>query len=422
MLEYIILIVKLIIMKKVNIIVWLSLLLVFSSACKKDDADTPSPTNYTLNGKAQKGPFVLGTTVTLKELNDQLGQIGKSFSATIVKDDGSFSLNNIALNENMALLTANGFYFSEVYGKLSNAPLSLQALSNLSNTNNTNINVLTHLIKGRVENLIKSGKDFAEANAQAKAECYAFLGVTSDAGVDFDNLDISIDNEDNAALLAFSIILQRYTGFSDQQQHATAELTELLTQLATDFADNGIIDNQTSIDSLLYNISTLDLGTIRKHIEKRYADLGETVTIPDFETYIDKFQEKHHPNIVADFTYPEKAVGILEMPPNGLQPNILAVQDSVINVIQPFAFAAITPLYSDLTIKFISSGGYSVGAPIYGWEFINEYPSGFTVHSQKRNNLMTMLFYLEGSGEATIEYYENGATTPTQTKHIRWQR
>ena len=78
-------------------------------SCESDNESI----KYSFSGKAQKGPFINGTTVTLNELNSDLVQTGRSFTSTIISDDGSFELSNIELNSSLALLTANGFFFCE---------------------------------------------------------------------------------------------------------------------------------------------------------------------------------------------------------------------------------------------------------------------------------------------------------------------
>jgi len=60
-------------------------------SCENND----SPEVYNFTGKVQKGPFVTGTTITLNELNEKLGQTGRTFTSIITSDDGSFELNNI---------------------------------------------------------------------------------------------------------------------------------------------------------------------------------------------------------------------------------------------------------------------------------------------------------------------------------------
>jgi hypothetical protein len=333
-------------------------------------------------------------------------------------------MNNIELNSTLCLLTANGFYFSEIYGELSGATLSLQAITDLSDKESVNINLLTHLIRGRIECLVSSGMIFQEAKEQAKSEALIFLGVTETFEEDFENLDISNNADPNAVLLAFSIIVQRYTMIWNERSTLTAELTQLLSGLASDFASDGQINNQDLIDTLLYNISQLNLIDIRKNIEARYASIGHSITLPDFEEYISIFQGKYSPFLYTDFYYPDLASPEPVMAPDSKLPNILFPSDSIFEAGEPYSLAAIIPLNSDLTIKFRgnnSYGNYQIGGPVHGWELINEYPDGFTLHAQRHNVMMTMLFFLDTPGNATIEYYENSSATPTFTKTIRWE-
>ena len=388
----------------------------FLLSCEKGDE------TYSFSGKAQKGPFIIGSNVSIYELNENLGQTGRTYTAAIISDDGSFELNDMELGNNLALLTANGFYFNELYGNLSPAALSLQSISDLSEKQSININILTHLTKGRIEVLVANGESYLEAKGQAESEILEFLGVSESLGRNFEELDISKEEEINAVLLSFSIIVQRYSNAAFEWPSLTAELTQLLAYLSVDFKEDGLINNQSLVDTLLYNVSKLNLTDIRNNIETRYSDLGITASIPDFEKYIGKFQEKHKDKIYTTFYYPENAPpDLFPSGGGGELPNILAL-----NLVQPqgeiYSFAALTPLNSTLTIKFIGENlnhSYSISDP-QGWEFVNNYPNGFTVHSQRRNELMSMLIYLENSGSAKIEYYENDAEIPIHTKTISW--
>lgn len=390
---------------------------------KEDPGNTPAQFSFT--GKVQKGPFITGTTITLNELNGNLGQTGKAFTTTITGDDGSFSLNNIELNTSLCLLTANGFYFNELYGELSPATLSLQAISDLSKKELVNINVLTHMIKGRLETLVAGGKTFQQAKEQAQTELLNFLGVTETFNMDFDKLDISQNSEYNAVLLSFSVILQRYTNFLNEYPLLTAELTQLIANLSADFTPDGEITSQKLIDTLMYNISRHNLIDIRRNIESRYASLGQMDTIPDFEKYIAIFQEKYNQNLVTEFIYPDSASPDPQVFPNSMVPNLLVKTDTIYKAYNatPLCIAAIIPLHSTLTIKFISpnnNSNYIMGGPVSGWKVIGNYPESFTLISQRENQLMSLLFHLNNPGEATVEYYENNSVTPTFTKKIRW--
>lgn len=389
------------------------------TACEKEDV----PENYSFEGKVQKGPFIAGTNLTINELNSALGQTGRTFTASILSDDGSFALHNIELTSRHALLTANGFYFNEIYGTQSSSALTLAAISDLENQSTVNINIMNHLIRERILKLVGEGETFPDAREQAQSELRTFLGV-DDLGEElFDHLDISEDSDANALLLATSVMVQRFTNWSQELPTLTAELTWLLAMLGSDLGDNGIIDGEALIDTLLHNISRLNLLDIRENIEMKYAALGKPASIPEFEEYIWKFQEKHSDIIYNTFTYPAMATPEFRYP-DAKVPNILVPSDTVFQAGMAYSIAAIVPLGSTLTIKFISDNAdynYVMGGLISGWLMENHYPDGFTFHSQRCNDLMTLLFHLDNPGEASIEYYENGAESPSFTKKIRWE-
>ena len=97
-------------------------------------------------GVSQKGPFTKGSTVTLYELNFRTrAQTGKSFLGKISDSTGSFSINKIELASQYALLRADGYYRNEITGKISASQITLNAISDLSERDNVNINLLTHL-------------------------------------------------------------------------------------------------------------------------------------------------------------------------------------------------------------------------------------------------------------------------------------
>ena len=404
--------------------VWISVTFLFLiSVLCGCDKDTGSRF-YTFQGKVQKGPFVAGTQVILNELNEGMGQTGRAFTTTILADDGSFELHNIELGSDLALITASGFYYSELYNELSSAPLTLQAVVDLTDKELVNINVMTHLVRGRIEKLMEEGSDFSGAYEQARSELLDFLGISDHPEDEFEDLDISKDTESNAILLSTSVILQRYTLWSNEKPGLSAELTYLLASLGTDLSDNGMIDREELIDTILHNISQLELLDIRDNIESKYTGLGIQPAIPDFESFIGKFQEKHSAYLYDEFTYPDYASPEPRYAPEAVLPNLLVKEDTVFAGGEPYTIAAIVPPGSNLTIKFISENTgsqYGMSGPASGWRFVSDYPHGFTLYSQRRNDLMTTLFYLMNPGQATIEYYENEDTYPTFTKRIRWE-
>lgn len=397
----------------------------FFSSCEKVEPEDPQI--FSFSGKVQKGPFITGTGITLNELNANLGQTGSSYTTNIASNDGSFSLNNLELDSELAMLTANGYFFSEVFGEVATAPISLHAIVDLSNQETVNINVLTHISKSRIEHLVNNGMSFSAAQTQAQNELLAFIGVTETFDVGFEDLDI-VGNEDyNGMLLAFSIMLQRYS----QQMQAiiglSAELTQLLSNISGDFAPDGVINNQAIIDTLMYNITQLRINKIKEDLEEHYSNMGMTVNVPDFENYIWQFQQAHSDTVYTEIMYPDSANPCIPMPSDNLRLNVLAADDNAhFEGFGQFTLAAIVPFGSNLTIKFVLLQGELTFdlACCSGWDYINEYPNGFTIHAENYNQLVSTLLYLNNYsdplGSARIEFYENGDTSPTYIKNITW--
>lgn len=388
-------------------------MLAFVSCTKEKAGGT-----FTFAGKVQKGPFVTGTTITVNELNESLGQTGKAFTTTITSDDGSFSLSNLEMESDWALLSGNGFYYNEVIGQLSSSQITLQALADLSDAQTVNVNVLTHITKARIETLVREGKRFADAKRKAESEFQDFLGVTEHFNQGFEQMSIVSEGDFNAMLLAFSVILQRPSFDIVVMPTLPAELTWLMTSLSTDFADNGVVNNQALVDTLLYNISKQDQTYIRRRLQNYYSGLGQNVEIPDFESYIAMFQTAHQ-ELVTEFIYPDQASPLAqEDGPGGEVPNLLMKDATQFEGI-PSVLAAIVPLGKSLKIKV--TGDVLPGMENNGWVVTNN-TDGFTIEAQRQNVLVAILVYLYDNskdGSATIEYYED-SDTPTFTKQITW--
>ena len=375
---------------------------------------------FSFSGKVQKGPFVTGATVTVNELNESLVQTGMSFTTSISSNDGSFSLNNIEMESDLALLSCNGFYYNEVIGQLSSAQITLQAFADLTDEETVNINVLTHITKARIETLVGEGMSFADAKRQAEGEFQDFLGVTEHFNQGFEQMSIVSEGDFNAMLLAFSIILQKPSNDMMEIPTLPAQLTLLMTNLSTDFADNGVVDDRSLVDKLINNISLQNQVYIRRRIQNYYSGLGLNVEIPDFESYITMFQAAHQ-ETVSEFVYPDEATPAPELGPGGEVPNILVKDVTQFDGTQAFVVAAITPLWKTLKVKVTGDVRLDTGLN-NGWTISNYNNNSFTIVAQRQNALVSMLVYLIGdskNGSATIEYYED-SDTPTFTKQITW--
>jgi len=253
--------------------------LFFLSNCRKEDPKIITIDKIT--GSVQKGPFINGTTILMSELNSSLKQTGNVFTSQINDNGGNFEISDISLSAVYVEFSANGYYFDEVFGNISQSQLNLYALSDLGDFSTVNINILTHLEKQRVEILVKQNKSFKEAKKQAQKEILAIFGFEQ-ADMDVsEKLDISVNNESNAILLAISLILQA--------DRSAGELTELLANLSNDIRGDGRLDNEEMKTELRSSVLKLDLPEIRLNLENRYRLLGINAEIPDFEKHMEDF-------------------------------------------------------------------------------------------------------------------------------------
>ena len=255
--------------------------------------------NKSISGVSQKGPFVTGSTIKLYELDGKkFAQTGKSFSGKISSDDGKFSVSSVSLASQYASLEATGYFRNEVTGEKSKGTITLNALTDLSDRKNVNINLLTHLEYERVLHLIESGINFTAAKKQAEAEILNAFGIKGEFA-NSEDLDIFGKGDGNAALLAFSVLMLGGTvdEYSDYKELSEAELTERLTKFATDIAKDGSWDDENTKATIAdraaaYSRYEADdyyrdyngFSNIRQSIEK--WNLG---AVPDFEKYVRNF-------------------------------------------------------------------------------------------------------------------------------------
>ena len=271
----------------------LFILLFFLISCSNDaEQQNPDPVQITidqLDGYVQKGPYIGGTQIQISPLNSDLSQTGINFNTQIVNDNGFFSIENIQVESEYILFSGIGFYFNEVTGAISSSNLSLQTLSNIENRSSLNINILTHLERKRVEYLhTENGLSFGEAKTQAINEIFDIFCMSDVSSIESENLNILESGENNAKLLAISIILQGNLSVGD--------LSELLFDISSDIETDGVLNDVPTINYLrdiaagISNVPGLE--TIRSNIESRMEFLDITdYTIPDFENYIVNFLE-----------------------------------------------------------------------------------------------------------------------------------
>ncbi|MEJ5265360.1 MAG: hypothetical protein WHT29_08610 [Bacteroidales bacterium] len=397
-------------MKPLQILI---LTIIFTSlmGCDKENTDLSNGGSRSYSkilGYAQKGPFINGASVTLSELDENLVPTGKTFSAQILDNRGTFELRNATLASPYVELKVEGYYFDEVKNSLSTAPLILYALADVSEHASINVNVLTHLEKSRVDYLIAKGKSFKDAKKQAEQEILNIFEINKDDMVAAELLDLSKNGDDHAILLAVSAILQGHLSVGD--------LSELLANISTDIREDGKLDSRTLGSILMNNARTIDIATVRSNLEKRYETLGIQANVADGEAFIKNFINNAPFEFTSYIQYPDSGkYGI----------NILSKNEFEYTT-GNYSMRAILPAGTYLSVKI---SGLNWFFPAFqentGWEYsdLNSTDNSrvFTATRTGEIDFQIMLqSYQDSSWSNTtsIYVYENRAATPTWSKTI----
>lgn len=392
-------------MRNLNTIFILVLSFVVFS-CGKDQDDIGLNLEK-VTGSVQKGPFLNGTAITISELTTDLTPTGKNFTSQILDNKGTFEIKNVALTSRYVELKADGFYFNEITNSNSTAQLTLYALSDLSNRSSLNVNVLSNLEKSRVDYLVSNGTGFSAAKQQAQTEILSIFEIEKDQISESEQLDISKPGDENAILLAVSVILQGHLSVSD--------LSELLANISTDIREDGQLNSQSLSSTLINNAKTINLATIRTNLENRYEQLGLNTSIPDFEKYVLNFIDR------TDFEY----TSLFEYPETGeFGTNILALEKINYGG-RTYSMKAILPEGTKLKVKISGTGWFvSTSQVNAGWEYsgYNSIDQSGVFTSTRTGEIDYQIAFnvsdTAKSNNIKISVFENMDTNPTWTKDI----
>lgn len=270
-----------VILKKAVVVVTIGMMAMLQSCSSNDDLDGYTPTNFNVGGKVEKGPFVRGTAIQMQPLDAELDETGESFTSTITGNEGTFTFGSKLLKSPYVKLSASGYYFNEVTGELSKGTLALNAVANLQNAADVNLNILSHLKYQRVMDLVaKDGKSFKEANNQAQEEVLKTFGLEKYAKTDVNHFSITSGTDEAAALIAVSSLIL--------YNRSEAQITEYLSQLSEEFAEDGNFSETTKLQ-IRKDMFSLEskLPQIAENIKKRYQEMGKEVAVKNLIYYFD---------------------------------------------------------------------------------------------------------------------------------------
>jgi hypothetical protein len=230
-----------------------------------------------IKGNIQKGPFISGSNVTIQELDSSIIATGVTFNTTTINDFGGFEIESKIKAPFLEIITT-GFYFDEVKGSISDANLSLRSLALSTDSLLSNVNLLTTLARERIIFLIKNqGFNYDSAKTKSQNEILTIFNIPPDENINFNELDISKEGENNGVLLAISIIIQG--------EQSIGKLSEMISKMILDLKEDGELNSTDIIESIRQNAEQLDLRQIRQNLKLRYLDLGFEANIPPFEKY-----------------------------------------------------------------------------------------------------------------------------------------
>ena len=236
-------------------------------------------TYYTVSGRAEKGPFKSGSTVTMQPLDLKLNALGSTLTTMTFDDCGNYSFRNTLFKYPYVSLSATGLFFNEYDDyKTRDTQLTLQGYADLQRGSKVNINVVTHLISERVLNLVIGGVDFDDALSQAQEELLSVFGLQRLNDKDFTQVSITDGDDYAAALLAISMPLL--------YDRKGPDLISWMTRLRYDFADDGKFTEQNMVQYKKDRNRLSLLNYANKLIDK-YKDFGLNISVKDLRYFYD---------------------------------------------------------------------------------------------------------------------------------------
>ncbi len=272
-------------MRSLSLICSVFFLLFLFTRCDKEesgseDSDQQKTEKRDLSGLVEKGPFISGSTVTISELDEELNPTGRNFTAQITGDDGSFEVTGIDFASNFVQIAVDGFFFDEVKGELSSSKITLMGIADITDKTSVNVNLLTHLQRARVQQLIEKGASFASAKEQSLNEVLGAFGVAGDFGQPEDFSIIGNSEESNILLAVSTIMLNG---------NSEAQFTELLSQFSDDLKTDGLVGDESIKTKIAENSAQLQgmIQGVKENIEHRYHLIGKDIEVGAFEDFVD---------------------------------------------------------------------------------------------------------------------------------------
>lgn len=266
-----------------------------------------------LSGVAEKGPFRHGTSVTVVELDSvmRLADSDRKHTTCITSANGSYAFESLDLVSPYVRVEASGYYKNELTGGLSADLVTLTAVTDLTERDSVNVNMLTHLEGPRTLKMIENtgnnqpirmvkeqalkdilysfsikidGFNDASFTQNQQGQQGGFGGgfgqATATKSMIADDISLLGDGDFSAALIAVSIMMQR-KGSGD-------EMLTYASGIADRIRGNGNWDDWGARADLADWLMVLDTSGSYRTIRKNLENLNQG-TVPDFEKHLRNF-------------------------------------------------------------------------------------------------------------------------------------
>lgn len=260
------------------------------------DNDITETKPFTIRGAVAKGPLIKGSTLYFTILSEIGEQEGLTLNATTDDDLGQFSYKVSAdvspkLVGKVCKISATGYFYDEIGDRLSNAPVTLEALFRITDTEvqDARINPLTHMTAKRTLELMSGATMvFEDAQAQAESELIAEMGVfyaPSDENPKKKAIEMDL-TKDPYPLAIACIFGQSAYNIAKDSDEFYGKYQQLLNDTAADLSDGTLTDKTKEI--IVAGEQALDADTCAANL-KNYLEekTGEAQTLPDPNESVD---------------------------------------------------------------------------------------------------------------------------------------
>ena len=278
-------------------------------------------------GAAQKGPFRHGASVKIIELDSakRMADSRRTHETCIASGDGSYAFPGVNLVSPYVRVEVSGYFRNELSGGLSTSMVTLHSVTDLTERDSVNVNMLTHLESPRLLKLVENSgfnQPIRSMKAQALKDVLSAFNIdlgggsgssgggnsggwffggggnnggsswggghthtttASGSSVTADEVNLFGGDEYSAALLAISIMMQR--------KGSGHEMVSYADGIAERIKGNGNWDDNNARADLADWLMELDASGGYDKIRQVFASWGRGEA-PEFEKHLRNFWSK----------------------------------------------------------------------------------------------------------------------------------